>query len=410
MRIDIATIFPAYLSPLDLSLIGKARADGLLDVRVHDLRAYTHDRHRTVDDSPYGGGAGMVMKPEPWGELLDRLLDGSEQDRPSAGPLLVVPGPGGLPLTQASAYELAREPWLMFACGRYEGIDERVYSYAQERLGESRVRIVSLGDYVLNGGEVAALAVIEAVARLLPGVIGNEESLAEESHTGGLLEYPVYTKPAIWRDREVPQVLLSGDHGRIARWRHEQRLVRTAQRRPDLLPGAAVLCGEQDLPLSVTTPGDAGELFTLTRSCWVTEAQINGNLSIPPLTETLDTIRESLMPESDWRTWTLREPISGRLVGSVRGRLVQGPRDAAGELRTWEIGRLMVAPDLTGRGLGRALLRHCLEQADGRAVRAWLTTGSLSGRNQRMYKKAGFRLCPGTPRIPGTLEMERRLP
>ncbi|WP_116113002.1 tRNA (guanosine(37)-N1)-methyltransferase TrmD [Austwickia chelonae] len=409
MRIDVATIFPDYLSPLKLSLIGKAQVEGLLDIRVHDLRDHTHDRHRTVDDSPYGGGAGMVMKPEPWGELLDSVLDTLGSDCPEDGPVLVVPGPGGRPLTQAMAYELAREPWLMFACGRYEGIDERVYSYAQECLGEDRVRLVSLGDYVLNGGEVATLAVIEAVARLLPGVIGNEESLTEESHTGGLLEYPVYTKPASWRGREVPQILLSGDHGKIARWRHEERLSRTAQRRPDLLPSAAVLCGEHDLSLSLATPGDAGELFTLTRSCWVTEAQLNGDLSIPPLTESLEEIRNSLLSEAGWQTWILRDPASGRLVASVRGRLVRGSRDAENEARTWEVGRLMVAPDLTGRGLGRALLSFCLEKADARATRAWLMTGRSSERNQRIYKKAGFRVCRGEPQVPGTLEMECRL-
>jgi tRNA (guanine37-N1)-methyltransferase len=229
VRIDVVTIFPDYLSPLDLSLIGRARRDGLLDVRVHDLRDWTHDRHRTVDDTPYGGGAGMVMKPEPWGAALDDLVSrGSGRQVPH----LIVPGPGGTRFTQAMARELALEPWLAFACGRYEGIDERVYEEAAERMP---VSVVSLGDYVLNGGEVAVLAMVEAIARLVPGVIGNEQSLVEESHEDGLLEYPVYTKPASWRGREVPPVLLSGDHGAIARWRHEQRMTRTSERRPDLL-------------------------------------------------------------------------------------------------------------------------------------------------------------------------------
>jgi tRNA (guanine37-N1)-methyltransferase len=234
MRIDVVTIFPAYLAPLELSLIGKAREQGLLDVAVHDLRDFTHDRHRTVDDTPYGGGAGMVMRPEPWGEALDEVERAGRQALgvPHATPHLLVPAPSGRSFSQAMAHELAAEPWLAFACGRYEGIDERVLEHAASRW---RVTPVSLGDYVLNGGEVAVLAVVEAVARLLPGVVGNAESLVEESHEGGLLEYPVYTKPASWRGLDVPEVLLSGHHGRVARWRRDQRLRRTAVRRPDLL-------------------------------------------------------------------------------------------------------------------------------------------------------------------------------
>jgi tRNA (guanine37-N1)-methyltransferase len=231
MRLDVVSIFPDYLAPLDLSLIGKARRDGLLDVRVHDLRDFTHDRHRTVDDTPYGGGAGMVMRPEPWAEALDTIVaSGEGGERPH----LVVPGPGGAPFTQAMARRLAAEPWLAFACGRYEGIDERVYEHAADDLG-LEVSVLSLGDYVLNGGEVAVLAMVEAIARLVPGVIGNAESLVEESHEDGLLEYPVYTKPPQWLGRAVPDVLLSGHHAAIARWRRDERLRRTAQRRPDML-------------------------------------------------------------------------------------------------------------------------------------------------------------------------------
>lgn len=232
MRIDVVTIFPDYLAPLDLSLIGKARREGTLDLRIHDLREHTHDRHRTVDDSPYGGGAGMVMRPEPWGEALDALVASGD----GSVPRLLVPTPSGMPFTQAMARELAAEPWLAFACGRYEGIDERVLDHAAATMP---VSLVSLGDYVLNGGEVAALAIIEAVARLIPGVIGNAESLVEESHEDGLLEYPVYTKPAAWRGLDVPEVLLSGNHGAIAAWRHEQRVERTRVRRPDLIGGAS---------------------------------------------------------------------------------------------------------------------------------------------------------------------------
>jgi tRNA (guanine37-N1)-methyltransferase len=224
VRVDIVTIFPEYLAPLRLSLIGKAQEAGQLSVGVHDLRNWTHDVHRTVDDTPYGGGPGMVMRPEPWGEALDALL--------TAGTHLVVPTPAGTPFRQAQAHELAAESHLIFACGRYEGIDQRVLDHAATR---ARVSEVSIGDYVLFGGEVAVMVIMETVTRLLPGVLGNADSLVEESHTDGLLEAPGYTKPAAWRDLEVPVVLRSGDHGRIARWRRDQALLRTARHRPDLL-------------------------------------------------------------------------------------------------------------------------------------------------------------------------------
>lgn len=247
MRYDVVTIFPEYLEPLKLSLLGKAREKGLVDLHLHDLREYTFDRHRTVDDTPYGGGAGMVMKPEPWGLALDEVLASSplnaaenaaEGTAPAAGtpadtrPLLIVPSPAGAVFDQAMAYELAEEKHIVFAPARYEGIDERVMDWAQESF---RVMPVSLGDYVLYGGEVAVMAMIEAITRLIPGAMGNPASLEEESHTGGLLEYPVYTKPAVWRDREVPEVLLSGNHGAIARWRRDRQIERTLERRPDLL-------------------------------------------------------------------------------------------------------------------------------------------------------------------------------
>jgi tRNA (guanine37-N1)-methyltransferase len=230
MRIDIVTIFPEFFGTLDVSLLGKARQSGLIDTRVHDLRDATMDKHRTVDDTPYGGGAGMVMKPEPWGDTLDAILADPES---SDAPVLIVPSPAGEQFTQTVAKELAEEQQLIFACGRYEGIDQRVSDHFATRI---RVRPISLGDYVLNGGEVASLAMIEAIGRLIPGMVGNPESLVEESHENGLLEYPSYTKPASWRDLEVPAVLLSGNHGAIAAWRNEQQLERTARIRPDLLP------------------------------------------------------------------------------------------------------------------------------------------------------------------------------
>jgi tRNA (guanine37-N1)-methyltransferase len=224
VRIDIVSIFPEFFGVLDVSLLGKARERGLINVDVHDLRDFTSDKHRTVDDTPYGGGAGMVMKPEPWGLAIDSVL--------TPETVVVFPTPAGEPFTQAIARELALEQHLVFACGRYEGIDQRVTDYAGS---VARVRELSLGDYVLNGGEVAVTAMIEALGRLVPGMVGNPESLTEESHEDGLLEYPSYTKPAEWRGRAVPEVLTSGNHAAIAAWRHEQQVERTKRVRPDLL-------------------------------------------------------------------------------------------------------------------------------------------------------------------------------
>ena len=227
MRIDVVTVFPEYLAPLDLSLIGRARERGLLDLHVHDLRRWTHDVHHSVDGAPAGGGAGMVMKPQPWGECLDELVPGPDKPR------LLVTSPAGRPFTQAMAHELAAEPWLMFACGRYEGIDQRVVDDA-ERAGMP-VDEVSIGDYVLVGGEAAVLVMVEAVVRLLPGVLGNPASAEQDSFSDGLLEGPAYTRPETWRGLAVPDVLRSGNHAAIARWRRDRALERTALRRPDLL-------------------------------------------------------------------------------------------------------------------------------------------------------------------------------
>jgi len=340
VRLDYLTIFPEYFDALRQSLTGKAADKGLIEVHVHDLRDWAHDRHRTVDDSPFGGGPGMVMRPEPWGEAFDALgMDATT---------VVVPTPSGRPFTQALARDLAGRERLLFACGRYEGIDQRVLDHAAER---TEVVEVSLGDYVLNGGEVAALAVTEAVVRLLPGFMGNAESLVEESHEDGLLEYPVYTRPASWRDLEVPEVLLSGDHAAIARWRADQARRRTAQRRPDLLHPSVVVGGEW--AIVPATRGDVGELFTLQRACWVQEALANDSIAIPALHESLGDVLAWLQT---WSTWVVRS--EGRLVGAVRGRL---------EGQVWDIGRIMVAPDLQGRG-------------------------ARSVDNLRMYRKAGFRV------------------
>jgi tRNA (guanine37-N1)-methyltransferase len=247
MRIDIITIFPDYFGPLDVSLIGKAARRGDISFAVHDLREWTYDVHHTVDDAPFGGGPGMVMKPEPWGEALDAVA------ARGADPLLVIPTPAGVSFTQRHAARFATEPWLIFACGRYEGIDGRVTDEARTRM---RVEEVSIGDYVLAGGEPAVLVMIEAVGRLLPGVLGNAASAADDSFgfdddssaspMAGLVEGPAYTRPRIWRDREVPPVLLSGDHAAIARWRRDMALRRTAENRPDLAGRLLVAASEQD--------------------------------------------------------------------------------------------------------------------------------------------------------------------
>ncbi|HEV2450766.1 MAG TPA: tRNA (guanosine(37)-N1)-methyltransferase TrmD [Streptosporangiaceae bacterium] len=253
MRIDIITIFPGYFAPLGLSLIGKAAERGDIEFALHDLRAWAHDVHHTVDDTPYGGGPGMVMKAEPWGAALNDVLP------PPGGPgRLVVPSPSGKPFTQDTAIAYATEPHLVFACGRYEGIDARAIEEAGTRVA---VDELSIGDYVLAGGEPAVLVMIEAICRLLPGVLGNEESAADDSFgrgagsgMAGLLEGPVYTRPPVWRGREVPPVLLSGDHAKIARWRRDAALRRTAVNRPDLVQ--RLVSGSATGPASVTeSPG-----------------------------------------------------------------------------------------------------------------------------------------------------------
>lgn len=265
MRIDVVTIFPEYLDPLRHALLGKAIEQGRLKVGVHDLRSWATGAHKTVDDSPAGGGPGMVMKPEVWGPALDDIAAGNTEgtelasalphlNRPrhdelegidghsyeqtgedSSLPLLLVPTPTGKPFTQDDARQWSHEEHIVFACGRYEGIDQRVIDEAHKRY---RVREVSIGDYVLIGGEVAVLVIAEAVVRLIPGVLGNKRSHEEDSFSDGLLEGPSYTKPRVWRELEIPEVLTSGNHGLVDRWRREQSLKRTFERRPELLAGA----------------------------------------------------------------------------------------------------------------------------------------------------------------------------
>ena len=379
MRIDIVSIFPDYLAPLGLSLPGKAQDAGLVDVHVHDLRDWTHDRHRTVDDTPYGGGAGMVMKPEPWGEALDVLLADEE---PAEDAVLVVPTPSGEPFSQELAAGLAERKRLVIACGRYEGIDQRVLDHAATRM---RVCEVSVGDYVLNGGEAAALVVVEAVVRLLPGVVGNPMSLVEESHgEDGLLEYPVYTKPASWRGLDVPPVLLGGDHARISAWRHEQALQRTAERRPDLLHAAGVT-GPGASEVALARQADMGEILTLQWACFE-----------PALQEPLDVLTADVLGST---TFVMR--VSGRLVGTVRCQLLE-------EGTVWHVGLLMVAPDLRGRGHGTWLLRHAERAAPASVTTYRLYAAESKPGNHRWYRRAGYRRLGTKPGDDGVVVMTKR--
>ncbi|GAB2708810.1 tRNA (guanosine(37)-N1)-methyltransferase TrmD [Nocardia thraciensis] len=225
LRLDVVTIFPEYLEPMRTALLGRAIDKGIVELGVHNLRRWTHDVHQAVDDAPYGGGPGMVMKPTVWGDALDEVCPDDA--------LLVVPTPAGVPFTQATAQRWSGERHLVFACGRYEGIDQRVFDDAARRV---RVEEVSIGDYVLIGGEAAVLVITEAVVRLIPGVLGNQQSHQQDSFSDGLLEGPSYTRPVSWRGLDVPEILLSGNHARIDAWRHSQSLSRTRTRRPDLLP------------------------------------------------------------------------------------------------------------------------------------------------------------------------------
>ena len=372
MRIDVVSIFPDFFSPLSLSLPGKAVSSGLLEVEVHDLRDFTHDRHRTVDDTPYGGGAGMVMKPEPWGEALDAVLAAGDP-----GPVvLVVPTPSGRRFTQPVAERLSRAEHLIFACGRYEGIDQRVIDhYRDHDPANVRVEEISLGDYVVNGGEAAALVMIEAVVRLLPGFMGNPASLSEESHgAAGLLEYPVFTKPPVWRGLEVPEVLLSGDHGRIAAWRHEQSERRTVERRPDLLAPAA-LAG--DVRVRPALPADAGEIMTVQRAAFAPLQRENPSAEVDELVEDEESVR-GWLEEGACLVATTGE----RLVGFVWAK----------ERETrWRIARLAVAPDLQRRGLGRLLVERAEALAPTELEEFETMTGKASVDTQRFYRSCGYR-------------------
>ena len=388
-RIDVVTIFPGYLAPLELSLVGKARAAGLLTVDVHDLRSWTSDRHRTVDDTPFGGGAGMVMRPDVWGQALDEVLATGA----GASQTVLIPTPAGEPFSQATAEELAllvcAGGQLAVACGRYEGIDARVGEH-YAHTGEVTVREVSIGDYVLNGGEVAALVIIEAIARLLPGVIGNPDSLVEESHgSAGLLEYPVYTKPPHWRGQDVPEVLLSGDHGRIARWRRRRAVDRTAQRRPDLIEA---LGPAQVRPARAVDAEALAEVAARTFP-----------LACPPSVTAADAaefVAEHLGAEQfrrylrDRRRHVLVVEVAGAVVGytmlvigaAQSEQVRQAAPHAGGELS-----KCYVLEDFHGHGLAAMLLRETLTVATQAGLDAvWLGVNQANERAQRFYRKHGF--------------------
>lgn len=446
MRIDVVTIFPDYLKVLDLSLIGRAADHGPLDLHVHDLRDYAHDRHRSVDDTPLGGGAGMVMKPDVWGEALDDVLTAAA---PAAGrQVLVIPTPSGEVFTQRSAEDLAGADSLVFACGRYEGIDARVSEHYASRGVE--VRELSIGDYVLNGGEVAAIVMIETVARLLPGVLGNPESLVEESHgAAGLLEYPVLTRPTRWRGLEADPVLLSGDHARIARTRRDRAIARTVRRRPDMVAnldarhldredrailatmGWAVPVGAaHPVPVRIrpATGHDAEALAGLAARTFpdacrhviapeLIARHIATNL-VPDLfrnwaeDDRVDLVIAELLPppyepEAPANAETSGGPGCSGLIGYAA--VLREEPDAAGEPPTGidsrpacvqarhgqvvgELSKVYVDSMMRGSGLAPALISAVTQQAaDHGTSLLWLGTHVANKRAQKAYKRAGFR-------------------
>nr|NLD40136.1 tRNA (guanosine(37)-N1)-methyltransferase TrmD [Actinomycetales bacterium] len=447
MRIDVVTIFPDYLAPLELSLIGRAAAAGPLQLQIHDLRAWTKDPHRTVDDSPVGGGAGMVMKPDVWGRALDDVLASGPSDpspgtgecsgrepggvvdgttHPGARTVLAIPTPSGIPLTQRTVEDLATADHLVIACGRYEGIDARVAEHYGDRVETLEF---SLGDYVLNGGEVAALALVEAVVRLLPGVVGNPESLEEESHgAAGLLEYPVYTRPVEWRGLAVPEVLLGGHHARIARWRRDRALERTAARRPDLLQSLGaeqVVRGDREVlnrlgwglgPAGVARmrvrrgiPDDAARLAPLAAATFPLAAPpgldeealaafIAENLSV-------ERFEDYLADGARYVVMVGEVEGSGELAGytlSVLPLSVGEPPYAADveaivqERPTAELSKIYVRPEFHSSGLARMLMAQTLAalaeaRVEGEPLAVvWLGTNARNRRAQKFYARCGY--------------------
>ena len=416
LRIDAITIFPEYLDALRLSLIGKAHESGVVDLRVHDLRTWATDRHRTVDDAPLGGGAGMVMKPDVWGTALDELLADGVPGRT----ILAIPTPSGHPFTQRTAEDLAGADRILIACGRYEGIDARVAEYYGEQV---EVLEYSIGDYVLNGGEVAALVLTEAVVRLLPGVLGNPESLAEESHgADGLLEYPVYTRPASWRGLDAPEVLLSGNHAKISRWRRDRALERTAARRPDMLAHHTGLHSADALPLSRhgLVPGPEGARDAVVRLAMPEDvpalaalAAETFPLACPPSVDAESIaahIATNLSEErflayvTDDRYVVTVGEVAGELAGYTLSILPgpdggpETPDEAAAVTArpVAELSKIYAREAHHRTGISRVLMMDALERLtavrwNGEALAGvWLGTNAKNDRAIRFYKKCGF--------------------
>ena len=427
-RVDVLTIFPDYLAPLDLSLIGKARAGGLVDLRVADLREHAHDRHRTVDDAPLGGGAGMVMKPDVWLAAVESVADEDPREL-----VVLVPTPSGAPLTQDLAVRLATELAVgdtraVVACGRYEGIDARVAESLREHPRVREVVELSLGDFVLNGGEVAALALLEAVVRLLPGVLGNPESVVEESFgdpAEPLLEYPVYTRPADWAGRTVPDVLMSGHHAAIARWRRDASLTRTARRRPDLLRrldptrldardrevlrGSGVVVARDGrlagpFVVECARPGQEAALADV--------AAVTFPLACPDETVLGDVRRHIAehLSVAAWRahlsdpaheTYCLRD-ADGTLVGFSLVLLGAAQGEDVGVVASDQLTREILAelskfyllPRLRGTGAADLLMTGTLDALTGRGLSAvWLGTNAENVAAQRAYARHGFEVA-----------------
>lgn len=429
MRFDIVTVFPEFFSSLDLSLVGKARERGLIAVQTHDLRDWTTDVHRTVDDSPFGGGAGMVMKPDVWAEAIDDVVGAAHGETPGtnevpARTVLAIPTPSGAPLTQGDCWDLAEADHVIIACGRYEGIDARVADYY--RGSGMEVFEYSLGDYVLNGGEVAAIALVEAVARLVPGMVGNPESLREESHgEHGLLEYPVYTRPTTFRGHDVPAVLTSGDHGKVARWRRDRALERTDARRPDML--AALTPDQLDkkdrakLAELGWVVGEDGPLAVVVDEAQPAEAeavsQLAGRLfphACPPdmkPEDVADFVAKNLS-ERDFAQY-IADPNHLVLVARVDGQIAgyslaiipearqvhEGApaaalADGADEPLLVYLSKMYIEPQWRGKGLFDILIRDTLEAitaaVDAPEIFVWLGTNIGNKRAIRAYKRAGF--------------------
>lgn len=458
LRLDVVTIFPDYLRVLDLSLIGKASNAGLIDLRVHDLRDWTHDRHRTVDDTPLGGGAGMVMKPDVWGEALDEVLglpaDAAEAraDLAARGsrPVLIVPTPSGQVFTQRVAERLAGASQIAFACGRYEGIDDRVARHYRDAGVE--VLELSIGDYVLNGGEVASLVMIEAIARLRPGVLGNPASVVEESHSvAGLLEHPAYTRPIAWRGLDVTELapgLTGGDHGAVARARRDEAIARTAARRSDMIEalapagldaadraalarnGWALPAGADrpvELVLRPALPDDAAALAALAARTFpdacppflapeqiaahvaanLTPERFAAWIADPRVVVTVAELPAGLPTAQEGDAVAAGELVGYSAViaqlpdaeGALPVGLDERPDavdvpagpDGAGGLAA-ELSKVYVDARLRGSGLTAALLAEAACDADSLGVTAlWLGTHEGNKRAQKAYRRAGFR-------------------